>query len=499
MTTLKGKSNGSMRQLSFEDSLRRWKLQLQSGNETEPLVDEAGVNSTKKTKRKRVILPDDLFLELARYFPTGSRTLLHLASASKQLYALLFPRLLRSLDSRRIAAPALHLQFRREKLAILGNHVKTLELFNLPSSGGDADARVSLENRRDVVRACSQSLRAMSIDMDVGSGIDSATWPLDLPFDCVFANVLNLDVHHVSLPTNIARVFPNVRQLSIRGPVLSDPPQPHTAVWARVSEFRSLEELEVKLNPWQEQFFLEHVRLDRGLLRKIKSWIVEDIQSFLELTKFPEFQPERISFSDDNGFRRPNDPPRFPFPPREHLLTAWATICKMKSVKEIGPMSVWSIEFFALGFPPNVETLRDFEIFSDSTCFQPRKANKTRIKDAISKLPPDFKPRCFNFLIDVGKRAERSSLKWINLVEELGFWDWFARDWRLWCGDTAESEDDFELHREYDSDGGGSEVSYDWEERERAWVRDIVNEVKSKRRAWRAEFLATSTEEARSL
>lgn len=119
---------------------------LQSTRRIEDLEAQLGMTRPRPPKEVPEI-PMELFIQIGKHLKPGSRTLLNLASANHDLFALLLPRLLEALDSNTILSSRFAV-YRRDKIELVGKYTKELYLPETASASGDPEPCSSPRGRK---------------------------------------------------------------------------------------------------------------------------------------------------------------------------------------------------------------------------------------------------------------------------------------------------------------------------------------------------------------
>lgn len=340
-----------------------------------------GVKTPERTPHQ--IFPNEIFLQIAGHLQPGSRTLLCLASASKNLFALLAPRLLMKLDSNIILDTRFD-YYRRNKLDLLSKHVRELDLFPVELAGGHEESRTLANGTRRVLKACAENLIVLTIRLAWQENV----WNL---WENTFPNVRTLDIrglargkdrehHRGHSERNLVRDFPNVRKLFLHDEYYE---------FRHFLQLQSLEQLSLDLD--------EELLNFPDLVAKIRSCRVTSDDIWAPFAIMPQFQPTSLDFHLVQWTYDPD---------------AWRQVVELTSLRKLVGWSYTNTsQLFEIGFPPNIEDL-ELEIACSVS-------NAADLEALRTKLPKKLK-RCVIQVGEFEKNPERAT--------------WFCRELCLWAG-----------------------------------------------------------------
>lgn len=304
------------RNVQFEARLLH--SELSSGVEVAPpscsKCGTACVVCSSSEIEEQVTLPTELLLMIAEYFQPGTRNLLNLARASRNLYELLLPRLYERLKVPDIFTPFKHIRRSLRKTSLKSGlvHVRALDLV----TPGDWFQRCGL------IWAC-QNLVELRIEFS-----NDHKELLDLTLELV-PRLEKLTVWAgKALPQDLSErelYLPNLRELSLEG-------TPSFELIEFLAEnLPDLERVHIAFD--DELWGLD--ALDSVFVAKIKSYRLE-YDNIPQLRGLESFQPESLEFS-------------------HHLYEGYDFVANMASLRKIVVGNLRSCDLLHEGLPPNLE------------------------------------------------------------------------------------------------------------------------------------------------
>lgn len=401
-------------------------------------------------------LPLEVFLIIGQYFKPGSRSLLNLLSANKDLYALLLPRHVETIRYPTLLDPKFA-TYRTKKIEYLGQHVKELVLKHPPpprttrtgqqpiGEQNEHYARqlaTTIEELKLLFPAAKNTLRKLKVDMIVRH--IPSTWIEGFPAYFVpqrFTALTELELWGTlqSLPEWLPDMCPNIRRLVIdmdHGPGANGL---NLTLWTSIGDLAHLDELELRLDT-------DHRALAGlpGLLKKITKYYGTRFESFVALASAPEFRPFFVNLEWV-------EEPANQVAAEQQTDQLWRIVAKMTSVKQLNVPCVRSDLVRSVGFF-NIEYLRlgDVKPMQHGT---PALLKQLKTKAPTSLSGADIVPVISVF-------PEKGTAEYDNLLDELVWWN------------TAIDTENYPLHL-----GIGGDFAL--RDTRRGWIRQMRHDVES--------------------
>lgn len=375
--------------------IERRVIELEGGKDAE--IEALG-NQNELVPSQRCF-PNEIFVEIGSYQAPGSRTLLNLAATCKDLFELLLPRLWARLTSKEILDTRFDYCLRQIADVMGVEHVKELRFvpIDLPSFQERTPALVN--GALQVLKACSDNLRHLQIDMRGISSVPDSWLPLRLPN----VEVLELDGAPETFLHWFVEVCLNVRKMSIWQPIADG--DIDLRVWRRFGEkLQKLDDLPLLVGK-------DHRELAKlpGLLSKIKTFSVTCCHSLLELAQVAEFRPTTVSW--DQFLEWPD------LDEEDSLAERlWRAIVGVDGLKH------FNIDFFpadllrTVGLPPNLESL-------NVSLLEPLETRGVQVLEELrAKIPAGLKDVSIDGMY-IAHVPKGGTPEWNDLLDELVFWD----------------------------------------------------------------------------
>lgn len=367
----------------------------------------------------RCRLPAEIWREVARHCQPGSRSLLNLASTSKDFYALLRPELVRTFTSDLSTEAFFKFSFQQQDF--VAKHVKHLQFSPLPVH------KDTLVVASVVGRMLDICTNVTTLDFQLGQKFDwMSLRQLQYPHvrTCIFRDTPD------QIPVWLARLCPNVEHLTINAhEYAKEGSHLSAAFWeAANTRFKRLSKLTTCFRGDLE--FLHDLP---DLVSKIDKYTASTWQSLVDLCYMAAFRPTEIDVSDLE----------WPEERESKISTAiWPALSSLHSLRKLTMGSLWTWGLCMGGFPPNLETWTVDRLW-------PATLSGKGIELVRSSVPASLKH--VNLRVHVKRCPARSDPSRPDLVNELVFWRSVTeRGKGSWGFYTPEGDEELNKRRNYE-------------------------------------------------
>lgn len=380
-----------------------------------------------------LLFPPEVFLLIGKQLRPGSRSLLKLASASKELFALLQPHLLSYVEPSWVNQESFQM-FMKEKGYLLSKYVRRLAWYPFEPRES-SEHRSTLALTAELLRLCRKSLQTLIL-------FQPEHLPLSYIRRLVFPNVRYLHLPYgISLPHWLPRAFPNVEEFVHTYHHWPQEAPVNTGLWRAMeehwSQLKSISMTFGNAPPWDSFPRLVAKISDISMW----NWDVDPA-----LFRWSCFAPRNIRF----GVQAHN-------PAKADEL--WRLFTSLGSLKDLDATFFSTENIFRHGFPPNIERCRLESVVPSFLNGEQMQSIRTRIPNSLKDSSMDVMLSAFD---DPTLNLADPTIRH-TLVDELVFWESLNKP-RYWM----------KIDHEVDQ-GGGQRVRADYVKlvEHELWTRSI--------------------------